>query len=99
MLARWVYKLDTGVILRDAIEENDNEGTLEALRKCFKEINEKLPNVYTEDELDEDIEKVNNLLDSLENDDIVLDDCENEINTLLEKFYEYCDDMKIWIEV
>lgn len=100
-MARWKYKLEAGSILRDAIENDNHEETLNALRKCCLEMHEKLPGDYTEDDLQDDLEEIWSQLDNLENYkeyNMTLDDCEEEINYLLSRFYEYCDDMGVWVE-
>lgn len=99
-MGKWEYKLNSGVTLRDAIDANSKEETLNALRKCYQEIHEKIPDDYDDDDLDDDIADIDNELDNLENYedyDMTLDDIEDNINGLLNKFYDYCDAFKIWV--
>ena len=99
-MSKWKFKINNGVLLRDAIEDDNNAETLNMLRKCWSEIHEIIPDVYTQDELEDDIADIENQLDNLENYEdygMTIEDCQDEINWLLEKFYDYCDDMGIWV--
>ena len=101
-MARWKYTLKTGKELREALQENDMEETLNILKKCWREIHKALPEEYDEDDLNNDIDDIENQLDNLENYDdydMTLEDVEDEINYLLDNFYDFCDNMRIWVEV
>ena len=82
----WRYTLGAGKDIRDAIDEEDYEGTKEALIKAYKEINKKDPDLFDDDELEEII----NDLESMDND-------EDAINYELSEFYDLCDNLGIWI--
>lgn len=99
-MANWKYKLVTGKALRDAIDNEDSKNTLNCLRKCYEEIHKLMPDLYDEDDLADDISEIDNQLDNLENYeeyDMTEEDCQDEINYLLQDFYDYCDDNRIWI--
>ena len=39
-MGKWNYKLDSGKALREAIDNDNSENTLNCLRKCYEEIRE-----------------------------------------------------------
>ena len=99
-MGKWNYKLDSGKALREAIDNDDGENTLNCLRKCYEEIHKLIPDIYDEDDLTDDISEINNQLDNLENYEeynMTEEDCQDEINDLLSDFYDFCDDNRIWI--
>lgn len=101
-MSKWVYKLNNGKALRDAVDEDDFLETLLVLRKCYEEIHKHIPDIYDEDDLAENIDDIENQIDNLNNYeeyDMTLDDCEDEINDLLNDFYNFCDAMRIWVDL
>lgn len=99
-MGKWNYKLDSGKALREAIDNDDSENTLNCLRKCYEEIHKLIPDIYDEDDLADDISEINNQLDNLANYEeynMTEEDCQDEINDLLSDFYDFCDDNRIWI--
>lgn len=97
---KWNYHLKQGRELREAINEDKMEEVLNLLWSCYVEINQNLPDLYDEDELQEDLADIDNQLDNLENyEDYGMseDDVMDEINYLLNNFYDFCDNLKIWI--
>ena len=101
-MAKWKYTLKNGKALRDAINKASNEDTLEALRKCYEEIHEAMPDEYTEEDLYRDIEDIENQLDNCENYedyDMTEDDVQDEVNYLLSHFYDLCDGLRIWVDL
>lgn len=101
-MANWKYKLKSGKALRDAINAEDNVDTLNALRDCFEEIHRAMPDMYDEDELEDDINEIENQLDNCENYadyDMTLDDVEDAVNYMLEEFYDLCDAYRIWVDI
>ena len=99
-MANWKYKLKSGKALRDAIDAEDNVETLNALRACFEEIHRAMPDMYDEDDLEDDINEIENQLDNCENYadyDMTYDDIEDEINYMLNGFYDLCDSYRIWV--
>ena len=101
-MGRWTYKLMAGKQLRQAISDDDMTATLDALKKCWKEINKIMPDVYDTDDLENDLEELDNQLDNCKNYedyDMTEDDVQDEINYLLRQFYDFCDDWRIWVDL
>ena len=101
-MANWKYRLKTGSDLREAISDENYEDVLKYLEKSWREINKEFPNDYEEDELNEDIADIENERDNLfnyEDYDMTMEDVEENINYLLNNLYDYCDNMRIWIEI
>ena len=99
-MRKWKYKLFTGKALREAISEDSNEATLEALRTCYEEIHRVMPDWYDEDDLENDCAEIDNQLDNCKNYadyDMTEDDVQNGINYLLRDFYDFCDCNGIWV--
>jgi hypothetical protein len=86
--------------LREAISDDDMAATLDALKDCWKEINKAMPDIYDEDDLENDLEELDNQLDNCENYEdysMTEDDVQEEINYMLRNFYAFCDNNNIWI--
>lgn len=101
-MSKWKYNLSTGKALRDAVDNDDNLGTLKALINCYEEIHNILPNVYDEDDLEYDIADIKDQMDNLENYedyDMTEEDVQEEINILLDDFYNFCDGVRIWVDL
>lgn len=101
-MARWDYKLVSGKQLRDAIESQDLYNVLNCLKKCYEEIHHKFSEIYDEDQLNNDISNIDDQLDNLQNYeeyDMTIEDVEDEIDYLLNDFYDFCDNMHIWVEL
>lgn len=100
-MGQWQYTLKNGKALRAAIGEEDDYGkVLDALAACLKEINAKFPDDYEDYELEEDLDDIENQRDNLENYadyDMTYEDVEDEINYLLDRFYDLCDGLRIWV--
>ena len=81
---------------------NGTEDVLKYLEKAWREINKQFPEDYEEDELNDDIADIENERDNLynyEDYDMTIEDVEENINYLLSNFYDYCDNMGIWVEM
>ena len=101
-MRRWIYKLMAGKQLRQAISDDDMTATLETLKECWKEINKAMPDIYDEDDLENDLEELDNQLDNCNNYEdysMTEDDVQEEINWQLSRFYDFCDEYGIWVEV
>ena len=101
-MARWRYTLKTGKELREVLQEDNCEKTLNVLDKCWREIYDALPDEYDEDDLANDLANIENELDNVENYesyDMTYEDVEDNINYLLSEFYDFCDNMRIWVEL
>lgn len=90
----WECKCRNGKRLRAAINDDDMVGVLKALIDCYHEI---ARNYYTDDddfaeECAGYVEEINDLLEdgTLEEDDV---------NYELNEFYDFCDNLNIWIEL
>lgn len=100
-MAQWKYTLKNGRALKDAISEDDDYSVLDILAACLKEINAKFPDDYEEYELEEDLDDIENQRDNLENYedyDMTYEDVEDEINYLLNEFYDLCDALRVWVD-
>lgn len=101
-MANWKYRLKTGSDLREAISDENYEDVLKYLENSWREINKQFPNDYEDDELNDDIADIENERDNLynyEDYDMTIEDVEENINYLLSNFYDYCDNMGIWVEM
>ena len=101
-MTNWKYRLKVGSDLREAINDENYEDVLKYLEKAWREINKQFPEDYEEDELNDDIADIENERDNLynyEDYDMTIEDVEENINYLLSNFYDYCDNMGIWVEM
>lgn len=101
-MANWDYELKSGKELREAIDNDDKLAVLENLEKCWREIHKAMPDKYDEDDLQEDLADIENQKDNLENYedyDMTEEDVEDEINYMLDGFYDFCDGYRIWVEL
>lgn len=90
----WECKCRNGKKLRAAIDADDMVGVLFALIDCYNEI---ASNYYTDDddfaeECADYVEEINYILeyDKLN---------EYDVSYQLNKFYDFCDNLNIWIEL
>lgn len=99
---RWKHTLKNGKKLREAINNDDNIQTLEALKECYKEINRIMSSLFDDDDLENVLSEIDNQLDNCENYedyDMTEDDVQDEINYLLRQFYDLCDNLRIWVDL
>lgn len=75
--------------LRNAVRSGDIPKIKEALKEAFRELYRISPDDFYEDEIDEKIEDI----------DFIDDDDEEEIDGILGRFYDICDDLSIWIPI
>ena len=75
--------------LRNAVRSGDIPKIKEALKEAFRELYRISPDDFYEDEIDEKIEDI----------DFIDDDDEEEIDGILGRFYDICDDLGIWIPI
>ena len=91
-----------GKNLRKAIASEDKVAVLEALKDCWTEIYKKMPDYYDEYDLSNDIDDIDNQIDNAvnyEEYDMTEDDVEDEVNYLLDQFYDFCDGARVWVEL
>ena len=101
-MATWNFKLKSGKALRQAIDSEDIVDILTALEDCWREIHEKMPDDYDENDLENDLDEIENQLDNAENyDDYDMseEDVREEVDYLLDQFYDFCDNVRIWVEL
>lgn len=99
---RWTYTLKSGKALREAIDNDDNLATLEALKACWQEIHDNYPDSYDDYDLERDLADIENEMDNIMNfDDYDLtdEDIEDNINYMLDNLYDFCDGYNIWVEL
>ena len=99
-MAKWKCTLKTGNALRQAIDSEDIEKVLDALKDCYLELNNAMPDWFDEGDLEDKIADIDNEFDNLENYedyDMTYDDVEENVDYLLETFYDICDDLKVWV--
>lgn len=101
-MSKWVYTLKNGKNLRDAISSEDPSRVLEELERCYDELNKVFPEYLDEDDYEDILEDIENERDNLNNYDryeMDYDDVMDNIDYLLDKLYDFCDDFKIWVEM
>ena len=101
-MANWKYTLKHGVALRKAIMGGNPEDVLDSLSDCFNEINRKMPDYYDESDLADDLDEIDNCRDNLINYaqyDMTYDDAVDSIDYMLDKLYDICDDLRIWVDI
>lgn len=89
-MAKWNYTITSGTALREAIDNDDIEGTIACLYQCYKELLDKLSDEdkeWKQWDIEDSIEFLYNSED--------LD--EDEINYCLEEFYDLCDDLRAFV--
>lgn len=101
-MSEWKHTLKNGKKLREAINDDDNVQTLEALKECYKEINRIMVSVFDDDDLEDILSEIENQLDNCKNYEdysMTEDDVQDEINWQLSRLYDFCDAWRIWVEV
>jgi len=101
-MTQWNYILKSSKELRDAINSEDKFEVLNALESCWKEIREEFPEDYSRNDYENDYDDIANIRDDLYEDDHYgksEEDLDDDINWLLNNLYDYCDAMRIWIEL
>ena len=91
-MANWNYTCKNGKTLRNAIDGENTVKVLKALINCYEEIRSML----TEDDslYDSDIDvSIYDIQDRLNGGDTEEDD----VDILLEEFYDLCDEVRIWV--
>ena len=94
-MAKWIYTLNSGSDLREAIENDDLETTAQCLVSCAKE----LYNQLSEDDKTYRGDAVEDLIDCVTADIDYGDVNEDELNDYLDDFYDICDDVRAWVGI
>lgn len=95
-MGKWAVTLNSGKALREAIDEEDIIKCFECLKACYQELHDKLPDTFTDVDLDMALEDVDMQLSDLEDPD-ASEDAEDELNYLLDDFYDLCDNLNVWV--
>ena len=103
-MAQWAYTLKASSALRNAIANEDPSAVLDALEKAWIEIYSHIgdENLYSDTDLDDDLENINNERDNLEyyeDYDMTLSDVIDNIDYLCNDLYDFCDANRIWIDI
>lgn len=99
-MGRWRYTLKSGKAFREAVDSDDFIATLNALKTCYEEIHQQFPEDFDEYDLDDAYDDIDNEIDNVENYmdyDLTQDDVEDNVNYLLDNFYDTCDGLSIWV--
>lgn len=93
-MANWIYTINNGKALYEAIDDEDIQLVVKCLLRCYKELYSKLSE---EDKAWKgfDIEDTIEIL-TLYNID---PDDEDDVDYYLEEFYDICDDLRAWIAI
>ena len=93
----WEYKIPVNIVkdLADASDVGDLNGMSDGLIKCYKWINENVPDdLYDEDNFESDEEYLSGLKIEYFEDE---DELEEEIDYAIDNFYDLCDALSIWV--
>jgi len=101
-MGNWRYTLKFGRALRDAIDSEDPDRVIDALVACFTEINKAMPTYFDSDDLQETLTELADYRDSLYNYDeydMTYEEAVDNVDYMLERLYDICDDLRIWVEI
>lgn len=98
------YKLNHGEALKESVErkERDRLELLDNLERCWQEIDEHCEDVLPEEDLQLELRRIETQRDYVENQkEIGLSNeyIDFNIDNLLTRFYQFCEDMNISVEV
>ena len=89
-MSKWMYTINNGQALRDAIDAEDIQLVIKCLTDCCKELLEKL-NGKDKENFAEDVQDIIDTLYDRDAEDVdVINDC-------LADFYDICDYASAWI--
>ena len=100
--SRWEHTLKSGRALRAAIRSEDARKILEALQKAYAELYTICPDCYDETDMEEIRSDIDSVFDDIENYseyDMTYDDVVDNVDWLLDRFYNDCDDLNVWVEI
>ena len=99
-MAEWKYKLKFGQALRNALATEDPDKVIDALVACFTEIHKAMPEYLDDSDLEDFLTELADYRDTLQNYedyDMSYDDAVDNVDYMLDKLYDICDDLRIWI--
>lgn len=98
-MGKWVYTLKSGKGLRQAINNDDQLAVLTSILSCIDEIRafSRYNIIYIKHEDVLDMLEIE-AQDLIHEADLTSID-EDEINYLLDDFYDFCDDNYIWVDI
>ena len=88
--------------LRRAIADEQPETILNTIYECYEFLVENLPEYFNEGDLEELRDDIDNELDNLENYedyDMTYDDVVDNVDGWLNKLYDDCDDLRVFIPI
>lgn len=97
---RWDYQLKSGKALRRAIHSGNPYDVLSELEDAYFEIADNMGQWFSHDDLDSviaDIDCARDTLDNYADYDMDQLDAEDEVDGLLDQFYDLCDELRIWV--
>ena len=94
-MAKWIYHIESGASLREAINDGNIEQIIYHLSQCYHELLDMLSEEDREWQGYE-IEDAIDLLDNIDEDELMWYDTE-EIDCWLSEFYNLCDDLRAWV--
>lgn len=93
-MTKWVYTIQHGKALREAIQNDDERLVVKCLLQCYKELYNKL----SEEDKEWwgfDIEDTIEILTYY----VADPDDEDDVNYYLQEFYDICDDVRAWVSI
>ena len=93
---KWSHELQSGRMLRKAIQSGDMASVLKALLSCYEELRDaEIIDEYDFERYTEDFELY--LYDDFDEDS--WDDPEELVDYELGEFYDLCDNLNVWIPI
>lgn len=94
---RWGLSIPDSISgpMREAIAMEEYMDVATALKACWEFIHNSIPDQYDEFDFASDCAQIDDIIEQLEEDEWA--DVEDDLNYLLEEFYDFCDNMNIWI--
>ena len=93
-MANWIYTINSGKALHEAIDNEDEKLVVKCLLQCYKELYNKLSD-EDKDWKGFDIEDTIEILTYYSADP----DDEDNVDYYLDEFYDLCDDLRAWITI
>jgi len=98
-MGKWIARINSGKALREAIFNDDLVQCCEILKACYQELHDKLPDTFDTVDLDMVLDDINYQLEALQDleDPDMNEDMAEEIDYLLDDFYDLCDTLNVWV--